>query len=214
MPYVNRLYFDSSRLHFHYALIGRCDTPIETMRENLSRGGGGRRYACQVLRDAWRPPITSGLGCDVESPADFDCVNRYTTLGLTNSWTLWQRALETEKAPMVPSCPAFGVCPDGAVRSPQTPFRVTDCKYTPRCYPAAAFQEHLRQGTCVKHQMSEVKRVAIIGAGPAGAISIDAFAQEQAFDVIRVFERRERPGGCWCVYFAQRRKTAMHTDLP
>lgn len=45
--------------------------------------------------------------------------------------------------------------------------------------------------------MSKVKRIAVIGAGPAGAISIDAFAQEQAFDVIRVFERRERPGGCW-----------------
>jgi cation diffusion facilitator CzcD-associated flavoprotein CzcO len=42
-----------------------------------------------------------------------------------------------------------------------------------------------------------VKRVAIIGAGPAGAIAIDAFAQEQAFDIIRVFERREAPGGCW-----------------
>ncbi|KAL3420686.1 dimethylaniline monooxygenase (n-oxide forming) [Phlyctema vagabunda] len=45
--------------------------------------------------------------------------------------------------------------------------------------------------------MSRSKRVAIIGAGPAGAISIDAFAQEHAFDLIRVFERRERPGGCW-----------------
>ncbi|KAK2879508.1 hypothetical protein FQN49_000810 [Arthroderma sp. PD_2] len=42
-----------------------------------------------------------------------------------------------------------------------------------------------------------VKRVAIIGAGPAGAIAIDALAQEKAFDVIRVFERREGPGGCW-----------------
>ncbi|KAM0490710.1 hypothetical protein ACHAP8_011255 [Fusarium lateritium] len=42
-----------------------------------------------------------------------------------------------------------------------------------------------------------VKRVAVIGAGPAGAITIDALAKEQAFDVIRVFERRERPGGCW-----------------
>jgi len=42
-----------------------------------------------------------------------------------------------------------------------------------------------------------VKRVAIIGVGPAGAIAIDAFAQEQAFDIIRVFERREAPGGCW-----------------
>ncbi|KAJ6109631.1 hypothetical protein N7486_001866 [Penicillium sp. IBT 16267x] len=42
-----------------------------------------------------------------------------------------------------------------------------------------------------------VKRVAIIGAGPAGAIAIDALAQEKAFDIIRVFERREGPGGCW-----------------
>ncbi|KAI8666394.1 hypothetical protein NCS57_00864000 [Fusarium keratoplasticum] len=42
-----------------------------------------------------------------------------------------------------------------------------------------------------------VKRVAVIGAGPAGAITIDALAQEKAFDLIRVFERREGPGGCW-----------------
>lgn len=42
-----------------------------------------------------------------------------------------------------------------------------------------------------------VKRVAVIGAGPAGAITVDALAQEQAFDVIRVFERRKAPGGCW-----------------
>ncbi|KAH6894534.1 hypothetical protein B0T10DRAFT_253597 [Thelonectria olida] len=42
-----------------------------------------------------------------------------------------------------------------------------------------------------------VKRVAVIGAGPAGAIAVDALAQEKAFDVIRVFERREGAGGCW-----------------
>ncbi|OJJ84648.1 uncharacterized protein ASPGLDRAFT_25325 [Aspergillus glaucus CBS 516.65] len=42
-----------------------------------------------------------------------------------------------------------------------------------------------------------VKRVAVIGAGPAGAIAVDALAQEKAFDIIRVFERREAPGGCW-----------------
>ncbi|RMJ12238.1 hypothetical protein CDV36_008126 [Fusarium kuroshium] len=42
-----------------------------------------------------------------------------------------------------------------------------------------------------------VKRVAVIGAGPAGAITIDALAQEKVFDLIRVFERREGPGGCW-----------------
>ncbi|KFA50098.1 hypothetical protein S40293_06397 [Stachybotrys chartarum IBT 40293] len=42
-----------------------------------------------------------------------------------------------------------------------------------------------------------IKRVAVIGAGPSGAIAVDALAQEKAFDLIRVFERRERPGGCW-----------------
>ncbi|ORY70405.1 uncharacterized protein BCR38DRAFT_332459 [Pseudomassariella vexata] len=45
--------------------------------------------------------------------------------------------------------------------------------------------------------MGTVKRVAVIGAGPAGAITIDALAQEKTFEVIRVFERREGPGGCW-----------------
>ncbi|KAK7934637.1 Flavin-containing monooxygenase FMO [Apiospora marii] len=45
--------------------------------------------------------------------------------------------------------------------------------------------------------MGAVKRVAVIGAGPAGAITIDALAKEKAFDTIRVFERREAPGGCW-----------------
>lgn len=42
-----------------------------------------------------------------------------------------------------------------------------------------------------------IKRVAIIGLGPAGAITIDALAQEKVFDTIRVFERKEEPGGCW-----------------
>ncbi|KAF2847079.1 flavin-containing monooxygenase FMO [Plenodomus tracheiphilus IPT5] len=42
-----------------------------------------------------------------------------------------------------------------------------------------------------------IKRVAVIGLGPGGAITIDALAREQAFDQIRVFERREAPGGCW-----------------
>ncbi|CAI6323161.1 unnamed protein product [Periconia digitata] len=42
-----------------------------------------------------------------------------------------------------------------------------------------------------------IKRVAVIGLGPSGAIAVDALAQEKAFDVIRVFERREAPGGCW-----------------
>ena len=44
-----------------------------------------------------------------------------------------------------------------------------------------------------------IKRVAVIGTGPAGAITIDALVQEKAFDTIRVFERREAPGGCWYI---------------
>jgi len=47
--------------------------------------------------------------------------------------------------------------------------------------------------------MALVKTIAIIGAGPAGAITVDALAQEKAFDVIKVFERRESAGGCWSV---------------
>ena len=45
--------------------------------------------------------------------------------------------------------------------------------------------------------MVVAERVAVIGAGPAGAITIDALAQEKEFNLIRVFERREGPGGCW-----------------
>ena len=44
-----------------------------------------------------------------------------------------------------------------------------------------------------------VKSVAVIGAGPAGAITIDSLVREKAFAVIRVFERREAAGGCWLV---------------
>lgn len=46
-----------------------------------------------------------------------------------------------------------------------------------------------------------IKRVAVIGLGPAGSITIDALAREEAFDQIRVFERREAPGGCWYAFF-------------
>ena len=42
-----------------------------------------------------------------------------------------------------------------------------------------------------------IKRVAVIGAGPSGAITLDALMRERSFDVVRVFERRERPGGVW-----------------
>ncbi|KUJ06461.1 FAD/NAD(P)-binding domain-containing protein [Mollisia scopiformis] len=42
-----------------------------------------------------------------------------------------------------------------------------------------------------------IKSVAIIGAGAAGAITAAAFQAENYFDKIRVFERRETPGGTW-----------------
>jgi cation diffusion facilitator CzcD-associated flavoprotein CzcO len=41
------------------------------------------------------------------------------------------------------------------------------------------------------------KRVAVVGLGPSGAITIDVLAREKAFDTIRVFERKNAPGGCW-----------------
>lgn len=43
----------------------------------------------------------------------------------------------------------------------------------------------------------KARRVAVIGAGPAGAIATDALVKEQAFDTIRVFDRRAGIGGTW-----------------
>lgn len=43
----------------------------------------------------------------------------------------------------------------------------------------------------------KARRVAVIGAGPAGAIVTDALVKEQAFDSIRVFDRRVGIGGTW-----------------
>ncbi|KAJ5820088.1 hypothetical protein N7474_005679 [Penicillium riverlandense] len=43
--------------------------------------------------------------------------------------------------------------------------------------------------------MPGAKSIAIIGAGPAGAIAVDALMQEKVFDVIRVFDRQERARG-------------------
>lgn len=43
----------------------------------------------------------------------------------------------------------------------------------------------------------KTKSVAVIGAGPAGAIATDALVKEQAFDTIRVFDRRPIIGGTW-----------------
>lgn len=43
----------------------------------------------------------------------------------------------------------------------------------------------------------KARRVAVVGAGPAGAIAVDALAKEQAFETIRVFDRRAAIGGTW-----------------
>lgn len=51
--------------------------------------------------------------------------------------------------------------------------------------------------------MKRVKSVAVIGAGPSGAIAVDALMQEKAFDVVTVFERQEMAGGCWYVKYHQ-----------
>jgi cation diffusion facilitator CzcD-associated flavoprotein CzcO len=48
------------------------------------------------------------------------------------------------------------------------------------------------------------RSIAVIGAGPAGAIAVDALVKEQAFDRIRIFERRPVVGGAW---FVQRAST-------
>ncbi|KAI0204870.1 putative dimethylaniline monooxygenase [Astrocystis sublimbata] len=45
--------------------------------------------------------------------------------------------------------------------------------------------------------MATGKRVAIVGAGPAGALATDALVKEGAFDTIRVFERQNKIGGTW-----------------
>ncbi|GKT52831.1 thiol-specific monooxygenase [Colletotrichum tofieldiae] len=44
---------------------------------------------------------------------------------------------------------------------------------------------------------AKIRRVAVIGAGPSGAIATDALVKEQAFDTVRIFDRRAEPGGTW-----------------
>ncbi|RYC63824.1 hypothetical protein CHU98_g2379 [Xylaria longipes] len=43
--------------------------------------------------------------------------------------------------------------------------------------------------------MAAGKSVAVIGAGPAGALATDALVKERAFETIRVFERQDKIGG-------------------
>ncbi|KAL3481729.1 hypothetical protein BJX99DRAFT_253256 [Aspergillus californicus] len=41
------------------------------------------------------------------------------------------------------------------------------------------------------------RRIAVIGAGPSGLAAVRALVQEEAFEYIRVFERKSRVGGLW-----------------
>lgn len=43
------------------------------------------------------------------------------------------------------------------------------------------------------------RRIAIIGSGPSGLSAIKALSDENVFDTIRLFERRDRVGGTWYV---------------
>ena len=45
--------------------------------------------------------------------------------------------------------------------------------------------------------MGKIKAVAVIGAGASGAAAAAALKAEDRFNVIKVFERRETPGGTW-----------------
>ena len=43
----------------------------------------------------------------------------------------------------------------------------------------------------------KISRVAVIGTGPSGLSAVKALSDENAFETIRVFERRDRVGGIW-----------------
>ncbi|PLB37864.1 putative dimethylaniline monooxygenase [Aspergillus candidus] len=45
--------------------------------------------------------------------------------------------------------------------------------------------------------MARYPRVAVVGTGPSGISAVKALHEEKAFDTIRVFERRNKPGGVW-----------------
>ena len=97
------------------------------------------------------------------------------------------------------SCDASGLGINGAVMSTETfelQFWTVSTLFL--CCSLLVESGGIVQNLIMVH--TPVKRIAIIGLGPAGAIAIDAFAQEQAFDLIRIFERREAPGGCWLVF--------------
>ena len=45
--------------------------------------------------------------------------------------------------------------------------------------------------------MPRYHSVAVIGTGPSGVAAVKALNDENIFDTIRVFDRRDRAGGIW-----------------
>lgn len=58
----------------------------------------------------------------------------------------------------------------------------------------------------------EIKSIAVIGAGASGAMALDTLVREQAFDTIKVFERREKAGGVWHVPSSYSRLNDEHVQ--
>lgn len=51
----------------------------------------------------------------------------------------------------------------------------------------------------VKIPSNQVKKIAIIGGGASGAIVLDTLLKERHFQLISLFERRDKLGGIWCL---------------
>jgi len=65
----------------------------------------------------------------------------------------------------------------------------------------AEFMEALPQTTMSQDAqvaISGVKRVAIIGGGATGLVTLKTLLEEGAFETVRLFERRGDVGGVWC----------------
>ncbi|GAM40417.1 hypothetical protein TCE0_039r12756 [Talaromyces pinophilus] len=60
----------------------------------------------------------------------------------------------------------------------------------------------------------KVRRVAVIGAGPAGAIATDALVKEQTFDTVRVFERQDVAGGSWVLTPSEKEEHKYRLGIP
>ncbi|KAL4923751.1 putative flavin dependent monooxygenase [Aspergillus undulatus] len=59
----------------------------------------------------------------------------------------------------------------------------------------------------------QIRRIAVIGAGPAGLASVKYLLAEKCFETIDVFERRSFTGGVWN-YSPEKLKQAVSTPVP